>query len=885
MSTNHGCGALVAVVAVVTALTGVPWSVDPADAAVSGQEIRLLVDDLAFTGSDLAVGDGVCQTAAGTCTLRAAIEEANALGATNEVAIGVADNLQDTDGSLKSSGVIVATTSASTWMATSSVSGRSNWDSGAYYRLTAPMIVDLDHRIGLKAGGSGTPYAVGFHIDSADVTLRNFTDVFTNSIAIFAGANAKRAVIENGHAVQTRSNWTRRYLLVQPGADNVTFRNFTLGRFYNQAESSSTAATGAMAAVVLDSRGGTQSIQNLTIDNVVFDNTAAAGSCSATDSASNGMTCNSNGIAALNDVRTNGLRIINSTFRGFSGRYPMSFYYANLMNRTEIAGNLLEGNSVGTLRADALIRMPYNVHLTDFFRVHHNVFNGSGTQGVAICYNGVSTTASNPIASNIFIEDNVFDGFTTATVAFLDGGAVTVTRNTFGTQSASQARGSDFAAAEETVSWSTTGKMLMTNDNTSNRKIRTWYPSSIQLVDCQATIQISSTSSGPVGPVKVDVYWTADRTAEVYLGSSAWTATSATSTSLTGVAIPRGGYIRVQTLYQPSGAAQPLTSQFSRVLAVPTALNDCPAAITVNQSVAQADPTSFRSIQFTVESHIPLQTPTPDAFSLAGSTAANARIADVIPAGPTRFTVTAMADASGVIVLSLPAGAVLDSSGLPAEASTSTDNVVTYISPIQRAPDELPLDEGGPPGRLTLSTLVGASAPIEVLAQASDPHTTVAPSPIVILSYENDEGADVSVADDYVQAPDREAEVTYTVMSLDPNYDGLILPPTRLLIHDTSIPPSVDIVVQAWIDVDVGTPETVADIKAHGTRVPTGDPLPVGTVVWWTYEVTNDGLVLLTDVEVTDSVLQHVCSITGLPAGQSLGCVGTGPVDTAAGAP
>jgi hypothetical protein len=53
---------------------------------------------------------------------------------------------------------------------------------------------------------------------------------------------------------------------------------------------------------------------------------------------------------------------------------------------------------------------------------------------------------------------------------------------------------------------------------------------------------------------------------------------------------------------------------------------------------------------------------------------------------------------------------------------------------------------------------------------------------------------------------------------------------------------------------------------------PTGPVIPVGEPVTWEFEVTNDGNVDLTNVEVTDDVLGAVCTIDALAVGETQSC-------------
>ncbi|MGA2499687.1 MAG: hypothetical protein ABSH20_18270, partial [Tepidisphaeraceae bacterium] len=99
-------------------------------------------------------------------------------------------------------------------------------------------------------------------------------------------------------------------------------------------------------------------------------------------------------------------------------------------------------------------------------------------------------------------------------------------------------------------------------------------------------------------------------------------------------------------------------------------------AVTVNQAVAQADPTAVASADFTVVFSKPVTGFTSAGVVIGGT--AGATTAAVTGAGTTYdVQVTGMSQ-TGTVILTVPAGVATDDVGNTNNASTSTDNTVTY---------------------------------------------------------------------------------------------------------------------------------------------------------------------------------------------------------------
>ncbi|HTR75096.1 MAG TPA: hypothetical protein VMH33_07530 [Solirubrobacterales bacterium] len=99
---------------------------------------------------------------------------------------------------------------------------------------------------------------------------------------------------------------------------------------------------------------------------------------------------------------------------------------------------------------------------------------------------------------------------------------------------------------------------------------------------------------------------------------------------------------------------------------------------TINQAAGQADPTSSPTIEFTATFSTAVVGFTAADVSLAGSTATGNLILQVT-GGPTVYTVTvAGMSGAGTVVASIPAGAAQGSGGHQSQASTSTDDSVSW---------------------------------------------------------------------------------------------------------------------------------------------------------------------------------------------------------------
>ncbi|MCB1248603.1 MAG: Ig-like domain repeat protein, partial [Acidimicrobiales bacterium] len=241
----------VATVVVFALLAGVVQmvvDVRPASAAVSGATI--VVDDLG-DDADAAPGDGTCATATTTCTLRAAIEEANT---STDAVIGFAV-----------AGTITV---------------------GAELAITAPMTVDGDLAGGpitVSGGGTSRVFFVQIEVPGGGSgAIRNLTiaDGYEASVggaAVYNGAASAGFVLDGvtvrdatvpagalfGGAVVNVSNLTvRNSTFIGNDADAVTGGSDIANRFAGSATIDNATFTGSQGSTSLESTGASMTVRN-----------------------------------------------------------------------------------------------------------------------------------------------------------------------------------------------------------------------------------------------------------------------------------------------------------------------------------------------------------------------------------------------------------------------------------------------------------------------------------------------------------------------------------------------------------------------------------------------------------------------------------------------
>ncbi|MBF0722994.1 invasin domain 3-containing protein [Sanguibacter inulinus] len=732
----------------VTAMLASLLAVLPATTA-SAADRTFLVDSLSAVGDDATVGDGVCATAAGACTLRAALQESNAIGTTDTVTIAPAEDVDASTPGVQTSGTIVghATTSAG-WMYSGALTPLG--DLGAYFVATAPVTLDFQGRLGIRSLND-VYGSTAIYLNGPGVTLRNFTTVRSNETAVVVGPAGDGAVIENGSSLDPGSIDLERFLWLADGADRVTVRAVEIGSTYAAGGSAIRIAAGA-------------TVDGLTLDRIhMYDPD----------------TERYTGLQGQGAATLSNLTVIGSRFEGFGGANHALDLRGFTLTNAQIVGNTFTRNSLTAGYTLVFINTPGlgapNVISGNTF---DNAGANAGTTSYAV-YALLSRTAAQQ--SGWRIEDNYFDGFTSSSVYLAGTGILTAQRNTFGTASYG-----GLGAGNETSAVS----MLTNATAASNSQVSTWYPTATSYDSAQCTLSISVTppSSGtvPTVPVSIDAYYLptgATSGATVHLGRQTLSAAGQMTVPYT----LGPGQIRVQTI-DATGRA----SQYSRTVQQ-TQADLCGPRVTVDQAASQADPTSMRDLRFTVAVSEPLATSgagalTASDFSTAGSTAPGTRVTAVAKVNDTLYTVTARADASGTVTLSLPAGAVSDASGNLSAESTSTDGSVTYVSPLTIAPTSVTVTEGDLGSSYTVSSTLAATAPILVAATVGTPAwATVDPSTASLPTTGGSVSLVVTAVDDAETDGTRQTTITHTVTSTDQNFDGLVLAPVDLTVLDDDV--------------------------------------------------------------------------------------------------
>lgn len=936
-----------AVVAGLATVIGVSVVTAPAATAATH---TLVVDSTAFGGSDADPGDGVCATEGGTCTLRAALEESNALNrGPGEVVITVADGLE---GNIEPVGSNTAAASnRSQWMyptATGTAAGRvSTFDvGGAFYHVTAPVTIDLDNRLSINDGTYDTSQGAAFYVESSDVTFQNVSQIFGSGSSFVMGPSANNVVIDGGETRTRASNAADRFLTFTSGSQNITLRNYTVSGFnhYDQGTSQNASRSALLWFDSSDTTTGS-TFTNYTIDNVLFDYPTSGG-CTATD----GTGCATSLIdfrqrtGTNNRIQVTGFTFRNSIVQNMPGvRGLFAFPFANGESATtntvitgkgvtlrdlSIVDNQFLDNrryhhsptSNTTVNSDlrkygAFIALPFIamhgenvIARNEFVRAEPGVVSTDSAAGLnpyAIYLQGNTSGANNTTRRNLAVVDNYFDGYAGEdTIRLYQAGRVTVARNTFGPNTGSQARGTNLASAEET----TTGAgMFVNSSNRSNRKITSWYPTSAAVVPsdtqaCVAEVQVTArTGTGnqiPRAPVLVDLYWTKDRTAEVYLGTYEY----ATLTNQTiRVDLPLPGDERLRWIEDQTGANVPVdaetgagqgffrvqthsasvggkadgdleSSQFSRVAPL---TGTCAPALTVEQAEGQNDPTLGRDLHFTITSSMALDPdsltaddlqlttePTADTTDAARINPQVVALEEVEGSGGTRFAAHVQVDDSAVVTAVVPAEAVATPAGITNPApSGGRDNQITFVNPLRVTPPSFHLVLGEPEGKdYTLGLRPGAPEPTADLRFTStvDPvgqQHGVVPStlaPVIPAGSTVSEPVLVTAAEGHVVAG-TPSTIAHAVATEDPRYDGLVVPPAVPLLFSTD--PTIQIVKQAFVDVaDTSTPQTVI---ATGTEALNDARLVDRQAVCFVYTVHNtsadDWATVLRDAVVTDT--------------------------------
>jgi len=281
----------------------------------SANTTTYLINDARFD-KDADLTDNLCLTANGTCTLRAALEQTNAINrAIDEVLIAVDPAWVATkpaNPTANGTNPVYATTNGVVTITLPNNNGGTNRmfttalsaampnstganapaaslndSNGAYFYVTQPVTIDLQNQLSINSGSQTSSSAAVFFVNGPNITLKGLKNIWSSATSIYVGPAANNVTVTDG-ATTTLNSAPQRYLLVRGGAQNVTLSYHRLEGFNaNGTTASWVMVTGSNQANPV---GGTT---GLTIDNVQFI-AGASGSCNSSTIAG----CGSCGIEA-----------------------------------------------------------------------------------------------------------------------------------------------------------------------------------------------------------------------------------------------------------------------------------------------------------------------------------------------------------------------------------------------------------------------------------------------------------------------------------------------------------------------------------------------------------------------------------------------------------
>jgi adhesin/invasin len=535
--------------------------------------ISYLVNTIEAGTPDADLGDGKCSTTTDgtTCSLRAAIEQANRIPADLAAQVRV-----DVDPSF-AGGTIEMSGDPTTFMVPSSTD-IAPLNTQAYFWINRTMTVDLADKIHITTKALGG--AAAFWVNKPNVQLLNFTDIYSSETSIVFGPDSDGSRLDGGESIEPSGYEPVNMLRIRPGADNITIANYKMGLFPHYSGD----GEGMLLVTAKDDPAGSPAapVKNLTISHVVFDDTPSVPEspsdptplpCDEFSAAG----CDGEPIRFAGGVRVEGLVIEWCTFIHMEeDRSALDFLSAGRGSNWVIANNTFTDARSGTATTEQaayhpVIQMPAETALSGTNSISANTFDNSmapGKQGFAIIWAGPYSTGGNTNNSNLSIEGNSFDGYEFSAIMLMNTGTVTVRKNKFGTASASQTD----TVKEETIggNYGPDVKTLLLNyNNTANRRILPWRPTRADPTsDCKFKVGAAPPESmagyGVAGtPITLDFYYTADRTAEVFLESVSPITSYGAITATLPTLPDKPGQIRIQTQGTVVNG-QMESSQFSR---------------------------------------------------------------------------------------------------------------------------------------------------------------------------------------------------------------------------------------------------------------------------------------------------------------------------------
>jgi hypothetical protein len=552
-------------------------AVRPASAAVP-QGRTIYINSAAYAPGGSCVMGSDSYTAGGTneCTLRAALTLANSQTdtATNPLRVTLATGFAA--GDAKAIWIVEPTN----MMITSSVNNLGS--SGAHYSIAVPMEVDLQNKlyIGHRTNNKQTT----FWVNAEHVNLFNFSHVQGGETVIGISGKSKWVNIQGGTTLTKTGVITKNFLLISNGADHISFSDYTVGNLDDGEDNNCDSA-----AVCFTPNGSTATTTNVSISNVTFTSShepGAAYTCTSEDSSG----CVNNSIVFNANAKVDGLNVGESHFTNLKKGTSWDtvvltgvIYSSVRLSNLDFHDNEILNSGSCILPGDgwcSLIYLPEGAPMEGKNYIRSNTFVNDlavvSDQVHAISAYMNHTTSNNSELSNVYIENNHFDGFRGPAIWLRATGIATVSGNTFGPNTRSSE--GDGAGEELVASGGDKAAMFMNNYTGANQKIVPWWPNSASIARsasgiCELTLTMQSPSGADTTvPVLFDGYWTKSTKAEKYLGRTA----AAVYAPKTGVAAtfhvpddmlePDGrlaGGVRAQT--QAMKYDQPQSSQYSRI--------------------------------------------------------------------------------------------------------------------------------------------------------------------------------------------------------------------------------------------------------------------------------------------------------------------------------
>ncbi|UCR89108.1 invasin domain 3-containing protein [Mycetocola spongiae] len=667
----------------------------------NGYSHTFYVDD-ARDVADATPGDGVCATrfsagtpAVPTCTLYAAIQEANALPADASVLIAPAPQIRLVNGTYAASAEIQLN-----WNTTNNpapqvpemsrsmvndagINAAIDGDTNSRYWVQHDNVtLDFQNRLGWSIVTDSGYNVLLF--TGKNQTFRNFTKLTSAEGGIYVGATAENFSVINGQVANPAttpalpSNYAlERGIVIVEGAKNTLIQNVHFQRNYWD------------AILLAPARNGDLIIDGLTVDRSSWDQPVNGGGY---DPVYNYFVRNWN-----TAVSGQNILITNNTVRAWGadgGNSNVIDFTGGTWNNMMIRGNTFTAT---VNRSNNPIYLNNLGPTTTTVRDNTFIYDGPGTQSSSVNSSWVrvngSTTANSSDGVRIF-NNSVVGGYSAVQIS---NQSVTAKTNPIYRNIMTRVGGIVTAANENTL----------TNSNgiynAANGRIRTVFPTAATVISepaqaCRIDIAVAPPGTGgnaiPTQDIYVDVFLGRGAFAggdgeglEQYVGRISTTQAALPATfGLPYTGTGDQNVVRLQTTEVATGN----TSQYSRVVSA-TGLSSCAPQAWIKQggwfneagtlSSTQEDPTSFRDVSFEIRASEPVGSNALTAEDIVFTgTAPGQQVVSLTPISLNSWTLVTRANGTGTIVPMIPAGAFSNAAGV-----SNVDPANTTAAPINFA--------------------------------------------------------------------------------------------------------------------------------------------------------------------------------------------------------